>query len=344
MGAAIILTLSMYTLRIPILLKIPMPKVSVVIPVYNAEKYIERCVRSLFGQTLDNLEYIFVDDCSPDHSIEVMERVLAEFPFRQSQVKVVRHKVNQGVAAARQHGVDAATGEYVIHCDPDDWIEINMYSEMVNKAIKEHADVAICRFFINYSDYQKEINETYESNPKTFLMQIIKGTIHNSLCNKLIRRTILLEVSPLFTPGLNMWEDVSMLARVISKATSVVIINYALYHYNQSNDKSYTHKWKHQYSENIDKAIALNLDFFRNSEISPNALVHRGLYCILANEDDLNRIRYLEKYKKAGLTKNVDYSIFSSYGRLLARCLFNNHFTLANYILKTRNVLKKLSR
>lgn len=320
------------------------PKVSVVIPVYKAELYIEKCVRTLFGQTLDDLEFIFVDDCSPDRSIEVMEQVLAEYPLRKSQVKVIHHDVNQGVAAARQHGVDAAIGEYIIHCDPDDWVELNMYSDMINLALKENADVVVCRFYINYPTSQKEIRETYESDPALFLKQIIEGIIHNSLCNKLVRRDLFKDVNPLFTAGLNMWEDVSMLARVISNAKSVAIINLALYHYNQSNEKSYTHSWKHNYSENIDQAISLNLEFFKTSKISAAAIAYRGLYCILANEDKINRLKYLEKYRRIGLTENVDYSIFSCYGRLLARCLFNGHFIMASFIIKIGNLLKRLTR
>lgn len=117
-----------------------MSKVCVIIPVYKAEVYIEKCTRTLFGQTLDNLEYIFVDDCSPDHSIEVMERVLNEFPNRKSQVKVIRHEVNQGVSAARQHGVGAADAEYIIHCDPDDYLELDMYEAMYRKAKEDNND------------------------------------------------------------------------------------------------------------------------------------------------------------------------------------------------------------
>lgn len=77
------------------------PKVSIIIPVYNAEAYIERCAASLFGQTLNELEYIFVDDCSSDSSIEVMKNTLALYPERYEQVRIIRHDKNQGVSQAR---------------------------------------------------------------------------------------------------------------------------------------------------------------------------------------------------------------------------------------------------
>ena len=88
-----------------------MPKVSVIVPVYGVEKYIERCARSLFEQTLDDIEYIFVDDCSPDRSIEILNQVIGEYPGRKDQVQIIHHASNQGLALARQTGLKAATGE-----------------------------------------------------------------------------------------------------------------------------------------------------------------------------------------------------------------------------------------
>ena len=111
-----------------------MPKVSICIAVYNVEKYIEQCVRSLFEQTLDDLEYIFVDDASPDASIDVLLRVLEDYPHRKNQVKLLRHETNQGVAVARKDAIAAATGEYIIHCDPDDWVDLDMYEKLYVKA------------------------------------------------------------------------------------------------------------------------------------------------------------------------------------------------------------------
>lgn len=91
-----------------------MPKVSIIILVYNIEKYIEKCARSLFQQTLDDLEYIFVNDCTPDNSINVIQDVLKDYPSRKNQVKIVNLEINSGQAAARKRGVLEATGEFVI--------------------------------------------------------------------------------------------------------------------------------------------------------------------------------------------------------------------------------------
>ena len=93
------------------------PQVTIIIPVFKAEKDIERCCRALVEQTLDSIEYIFVNDCTPDGSVAVIEKTLAEYPKRISDVKILHQPQNMGVSACRQLGLNNATGEYVIHCD-----------------------------------------------------------------------------------------------------------------------------------------------------------------------------------------------------------------------------------
>ena len=108
-----------------------MPKISVIIPVYNVEKYIERCVRSLFEQTLGEIEYIFVDDCTPDGSIAILRRIIEDYPERKPFVSIISHEQNKGLAIARRTGVNAACGEYVAFCDSDDWVDTNMYEKLL---------------------------------------------------------------------------------------------------------------------------------------------------------------------------------------------------------------------
>lgn len=123
-----------------------MSKVSVIIPVYGVEKYIERCVRSLFEQTLDDIEYLFIDDCTPDRSIDILKQVLEEFPHRKCQVVIHRMKQNSGQAKVREWGMRNATGEYVIHCDSDDWVETDMYRLMYDEAKRIDADIVMCGY------------------------------------------------------------------------------------------------------------------------------------------------------------------------------------------------------
>ena len=93
------------------------PLISIIVPVYNVSRYIERCARSLFEQSLNDIEYIFVDDCSPDNSIEILHQILSDYPSRMAQVKIISHEKNRGVAAARNTGLKLASGEFIAQCD-----------------------------------------------------------------------------------------------------------------------------------------------------------------------------------------------------------------------------------
>ena len=134
-------------------------KVSVIIPVYGVEQYIERCARSLFEQTLEEIEYLFVDDCSPDKSIEVLKRVLEDYPMRKSQVTIHRMAQNSGQAKVREWGMRNATGDYLIHCDSDDWVDKDMYRLMYEKAGMEKSDIVVCDYAI--ADNEQVIRKVF---------------------------------------------------------------------------------------------------------------------------------------------------------------------------------------
>ena len=120
-------------------------KVSLLVPIYNTSEYIEKCARSLFGQTYINIEYLFVNDCSTDDSLVKLETVLSQFPDRKKQVRIISHKENQGLAISRNTAVQAATGEYLFHVDSDDYIPLNAVALMVNDAVASDADIEIGR-------------------------------------------------------------------------------------------------------------------------------------------------------------------------------------------------------
>ena len=122
-------------------------KVSVCVPIYGVEKYIEQCVRSLMEQTMtDGIEFIFVNDCTKDKSMSILNQVLEEYPHRIDQVKIIEHEVNKGLPSARNTALNEAKGEYIVHCDSDDWVEPTMYESMYNKAKISNADIIGCGF------------------------------------------------------------------------------------------------------------------------------------------------------------------------------------------------------
>lgn len=112
---------------------INMPKVSVIVPVYNTELYVERAIISLMEQTLDNVQFIIIDDGSKDNSLNIIEEVIARYPARGGSVTLISRK-NLGVAATRAQGMGIATGDYIIHLDSDDWAEPDWLDKQIGRA------------------------------------------------------------------------------------------------------------------------------------------------------------------------------------------------------------------
>ena len=119
------------------------PLVSIIVPVYNAENFIEKCAATLFEQDYDNIEYIFVNDCTPDNSIKVLNRVIENFPNRKDNIKIINKLKNEGLPQARKTGLENSNGKYIMHVDSDDWVELDMVSSLVKEAIKTDADMVI---------------------------------------------------------------------------------------------------------------------------------------------------------------------------------------------------------
>lgn len=124
-------------------------RLSVVVPFYNAERHIGDCVHSLMRQSLSGgIEFIFVNDRSTDASEAVLQAVVSSYPQRRDQVVVLRNDINRGSAYSRQRGVDAASGEFVIHCDADDWVDAEMYGTMLRVADSTGADVVCTPYYL----------------------------------------------------------------------------------------------------------------------------------------------------------------------------------------------------
>lgn len=210
-----------------------MPKVSVIIPVYNVGRYIERCLHTLFGQTLDDMEYIFVDDASTDGSASKISEVLeCSYPHRKGQVRMLRHETNRGVAAARAAGIRAATGDYIIHCDPDDYVERDMCEKMYARAAESDADIVACRYFEESEGRCETVRRDYAPTPRECLERICRRNCHCSrLWDKLVRRTLVSEHDIVPCEGCDYAEDLDCVVRMFRYASSLAVVESPLYHY-----------------------------------------------------------------------------------------------------------------
>lgn len=192
------------------------PKVSIIVPVYGVEKYIEKCATSLFEQTLGDMEYIFVDDCTPDNSIGVLESVMSRYPERKGSVRILRMPKNSGQGAVRAQGMRKARGEYVTHCDSDDWMDANLMELMYGSAVENDADMVIAPFCEERRD-GRHVKPVRENIPcgKAVLREWYHDPMHMACWNKLVRRQVYVENDVYPVEGINMWEDNCLMLRMM---------------------------------------------------------------------------------------------------------------------------------
>lgn len=220
-------------------------KVSVVITIYNREKYIKDCVCSLFEQTLDDIEFIFVDDASTDKSLLILDELVDKYPSRKPFVKVFHMKMNGGRAVARQIGIDSANGEYIIHVDSDDWIDKDMIELLYIKAKKTDADIVGCNIIHEYDDYQCVFKQDYSDEMEENIRRLLSGKIFPSLCTSLTRTSIIKDNNILFPKGIDTGEDLLFNLQLYLHAQKVIGIDVPSYHYRHTEDSgSFQHTEK----------------------------------------------------------------------------------------------------
>ena len=206
-----------------------MPAVSVIVPVYKVEPFVARCVRSLFVQSLADMEFIFIDDCTPDRSMEVIREVLErEFPAREPQVRFFNMPENSGQAKVRMQGLALATGEYVIHCDSDDELSSpDAYRLLYEKAVSGQLDIVTCNYLKEEPSGRRVLVKEECKGVSDLLLDKVQG----SLVCRLIRRALLQE--GLLAPQGNMGEDLVLALQATLRAQSSGHIDEPFYLYKQ---------------------------------------------------------------------------------------------------------------
>lgn len=212
--------------------------VSILVPVYGVEKYIDSCLISLFSQTYKKIEYIFVDDCSPDTSINHIYNILEQYPHRKSQVKIIRHDKNRGLTAARRTALQNATGEYVWHIDSDDYIAIDAVEQLVNKGVADNADMIVFDAKEIYSHSERVIVNTIPNDKEEYLLLALTRRCRYELWMRFCKRKIYndLELDDAVCYG----EDYATTPRLIYLSNKVVKLDKICYYYVKYNMTSYT--------------------------------------------------------------------------------------------------------
>lgn len=240
--------------------------VSVIIPVYKVEKFIQRCTESLLDQTLADVEFIFVDDASPDRSMEIVHETVEKYPDVKDHVTILTHEHNKGLAGARNTGLAAAKGEYIYNCDSDDWVEPDTLERLYKAAKEKDADIAYCDFYISFEKNERYMhNPAYSTAEELLRKGFLGGKAKYNVWNKLVRASIYRDNGILFPEGHNMGEDMTMIM-VAACSKTVAYIPKALYHYVKLNTGAYSNTTSQKHLDdirfNMDRSICFLQDKF----------------------------------------------------------------------------------
>lgn len=200
-----------------------MPKVSVIVPIYNVEKYLEKCINSLLSQTLEDIQIILVNDGSKDNSGNIAK----EYEKNNKNRIIYVEKENGGLSDARNYGLKYATGDFIAFLDSDDYIEKNAYEEMYNKAIEENADYVECDFIWEFPN-KIRVDKQYPYKNKKEMLSFVRVVAWN----KLIKRQLIIDNNLEFPKGLR-YEDVEFTYKLIPFINKFAYVDKPFIHYVQ---------------------------------------------------------------------------------------------------------------
>lgn len=324
-----------------------MIKVSIIIPIYNAQTYLKKCLDSVTGQTLREIEIILINDGSSDNSLNICK----EYARKDKRIKVIDKK-NEGVSKARNTGLLYAKGEYISFIDSDDWVEPNMIEELYNSATVNNAEFCMCNFIIESnnkslyidSDMYKKVLEgndiknyllipliEREDNQKKHILAVFRGPV-----GKLFKKDIIEKYNIKFKKDLIIGEDFIFNLEILACTKKVVINEGFYYHYLYlSNTNSATTRYKKDCWKSIYKNVILYLkDFLKNNNLSLEAkdkvdkLIIKYFLMSIINEgrkdnpkrraEKINTIREMCEDKIImNSLKNVDLSLYGKRNNLI---------------------------
>ena len=240
-------------------------KVSVLVPFYNVEKYVGRCVESLFSQTYSNIEYVFVNDCTPDNSMDIINEYIDKFNVRNKCV-IINHEVNKGISASRNDCLDNATGDYILFIDSDDYIDKDMVELLVKAAIENNADISGCGYIEEYKDRRVQMPQRYTNNHVEMMRAITLLTIKGVMWKLLIRRSIVEENQVRFIPDNTMVDDYLFCCQVFFYAKRFASVDKCMYHYIQYNPNNYSKTREFNITSQA-KAIIKTEEFYKENGV-----------------------------------------------------------------------------
>lgn len=221
-------------------------KVSILVPVYNVEPFIERCAHSLFQQTYENVEFIFVNDCTPDQSIVILKKIIEQYPDRKNQITILDHSVNKGIGTTRNSLLNAATGDYLMWVDSDDFISEDAVEVLVLKIEESGSDIVTSDSYIFYKDENNSVtfSQQFPENSQHYIEAIACHQARAALWGTLSKRSLWVENQINILESSTFAEDYFATVQLFYFSKKNQVIHFPFYYYNQVNINSYTTGYK----------------------------------------------------------------------------------------------------
>ena len=275
-------------------------KVSIIVPVYNVEKYIEKCLNSLISQSYKNIEIILIDDGSKDNSGKICDT----YKRKDSRIKVV-HKENAGVSEARNSGIQKATGEYLCFVDADDFVMNDYVEYMYQLIVKESSDIAICtKMFSNFNEKQTS-DEVIESlDGENSVIRILNYRMPIGVYSRIFKKDLIKDNKIRFLKDIYMGEGFNFNVACFQRAKKVITSNYKVYYYRRNNATSATSNFSIKKCENSLYAMKIMND---NLLIRTDRVINPWKYAIWRTYSDAFDYMCLGNGKKDNLEKFKEY-------------------------------------
>ena len=244
-----------------------MPEISIIVPVYKVEKYLNRCIDSILAQSFPDFELILVDDGSPDKSGKICD----DYAAKDSRVKVI-HKENAGVSAARNSGLAMSSGSYIMFCDSDDFVDKDWCGALYEAARDNNADMAVCGLTMiqnesSSTQIQYKGTQAVTALSRSLFCDVLETELFYSMCNKLYRAEIINSFSLRVDENLQYSEDFRFNLQYFMKMKrGFAVVRDALYNYDKSNEASATHRYAENYWQNQLRLFAQIKEAYRSAD------------------------------------------------------------------------------
>lgn len=218
--------------------EIQKPLVSIVSPIYGVENYIEECLESLFNQTYDNIEFVFVNDKTPDHSMEILDRMVEKYNI--VNIKIINHEKNLGLCGVRNTGIKAANGDYIMIVDSDDILPVDSVETLVNCALQNKADF-VESDFAYYPGYVGKVRKRlYDGDRIKYISTFIAMKMSPAIWGKLYSRNLFYDIDNLFVIGRDNVEDAFSTPILADRANNIAYTDKVCYYYRVDNPDAYS--------------------------------------------------------------------------------------------------------